>query len=102
MLVDVTPETVQSVIRIPPRPDRYTRAVTIEDFWGGERGGTTHADVWADGGWTRRRQPCQAGRYVLHRGRRAVLAVVWRRPHGPFRSGGRALGGSGGPAHPHL
>ena len=65
-VIAVTPETVQSVIRDTlSRPERYTRAVTIEDFWGEGESGTTHAD-------------------------------------GPFRSGGRALGGSGGPAHPHL
>ena len=53
VLVDVTPETVQSVIRDTlSRPDRYTRAVTIEDFWGEGESGTTHADVWVDGGWT--------------------------------------------------
>ena len=109
VLVDVTPETVQSVIRDTlSRPDRYTRAVTIEDFWGEGESGTTHADVnpWGrvggrrldpDGG-----SPARRDGTLLHRGRRAVLAVVWRRPHGPFRSGGRALGGSGGPAHPHL
>lgn len=54
VLVDVTPETVQSVIRDTlSRPDRYTRAVTIEDFWGEGESGTTHADVWVDGGWTK-------------------------------------------------
>ena len=53
VLVDVTPETVQSVIRDTlSRPERYTRAVTIEDFWGEGESGTTHADVWVDGGWT--------------------------------------------------
>ena len=53
VLVDVTTETVQSVIRDTlSRPDRYTRAVTIEDFWGEGESGTTHADVWVDGGWT--------------------------------------------------
>ena len=52
-VIAVTPETVQSVIRDTlSRPDRYTRAVTIEDFWGEGESGTTHADVWVDGGWT--------------------------------------------------
>ncbi|MFQ7454552.1 MAG: hypothetical protein ACLRNQ_28080 [Flavonifractor plautii] len=65
VLVDVTPETVQSVIRDTlSRPDRYTRAVTIEDFWGEERAEPPMRTC----GWTaagpRRRRPCQAGRYV--------------------------------------
>ena len=52
-VIAVTPETVQSVIRDTlSRPERYTRAVTIEDFWGEGESGTTHADVWVDGGWT--------------------------------------------------
>lgn len=52
--VDVTPETVRQIIgETLSRPERYTRTVTIEDFWGdGERGVTT-AQVWVDGGWTR-------------------------------------------------
>mgnify|MGYP005900229307 CR=1 FL=1 len=61
-VIAVTPETVQSVIRDTlSRPDRYTRAVTIEDFWGEGESGTTHADVWVDGGWTHTRLVLNSG-----------------------------------------
>lgn len=54
ILVDVTPETVQSIIgETLSRPERYARQVTIEDFWGDGESGTTTARVWVDGGWTR-------------------------------------------------
>ena len=50
--VEVTPETVQSVIATLSRPDSYYREITLEDCWDGGRGVTT-ARVWVDGGWTR-------------------------------------------------
>lgn len=50
--VEVTPETVQSVIATLARPDSYYRVVTLEDYWEGGQG-TTTARVWVDGGWTR-------------------------------------------------
>ena len=51
--VEVTPETVQSVIATLARPESYGRTVTIQDFWGEEEIGTTTAQVWVDRGWTR-------------------------------------------------
>ena len=51
--VEVTPETVQSVIATLARPESYGRTVTIQDFWEEEELGTTTAQVWVDRGWTR-------------------------------------------------
>ena len=51
--VEVTPETVQSVIATLARPESYARTVTVQDIWDGEETGTTSAQVWVDGGWTR-------------------------------------------------
>ena len=53
--VEVTPQTVQSVIATLERPESYGRTVTIQDIWGEEtdQQGTTQAHVWVDGGWTR-------------------------------------------------
>ncbi len=51
--VDVTPETVQTVIgQTLTRPESYFREVTIEDFWGDGEQSSTTARVWVDGGWT--------------------------------------------------
>ncbi len=46
--VEVTPETVQSVIAAMSRLDSYSRTVTTT-----LRDATTTAQVWTDGGWTR-------------------------------------------------
>lgn len=51
--VEVTPQTVQSVIETLKRPESYGRTVTIQDIWGENEQGTTQAQVWVDGGWTR-------------------------------------------------
>lgn len=53
--VEVTPQTVQSVIATLKRPESYGRTVTIQDIWGegSDAQGTTQAQVWVDGGWTR-------------------------------------------------
>lgn len=51
--VEVTPETVQSVIATLDRPESYGRTVTIQDLWGEGESGTTTARVWVDAGWTR-------------------------------------------------
>ncbi len=53
--VEVTPETVQNVIRTLARPESYYRQVTVEDFWGDGESGVTTAEVWVDYGWTRTR-----------------------------------------------
>lgn len=50
--VEVTPQTVQSVIATLARPQSYYREITIE-LWAGESSSVTTAQVWVDGGWTR-------------------------------------------------
>ena len=51
--VEVTPDTVQSVIATLSRPESYYREITIEDYWGEGESGRTTAKVWADANWTR-------------------------------------------------
>ena len=50
--VEVTPDTVQSVIATLSRPESYYREVTIEDYWGDGESGRTTAKVWTDSHWT--------------------------------------------------
>lgn len=56
-LVEITPESVQNVIATLYRPMRYTRTVTVEQFWPDGQGGMTSAQafsqIWVDSGWTR-------------------------------------------------
>lgn len=51
--VDVTPETVQAVIRTLSRPDSYTREMTVDLHWSAEQSARTTITVWQDGGYTR-------------------------------------------------
>lgn len=51
--VEVTPETVQSVIATLSRPRSYYREIMIELWAGAERSSVTTAQVWVDDGWTR-------------------------------------------------
>ncbi len=51
--VEVTADTVQSVVETLSRPDSYYRELTLETFWGEESSATTQAQVWVDGGYTR-------------------------------------------------
>lgn len=53
LLVEVTPETVQSVVGTLTRPDSYYREITLETFWGEEGSASSIAQVWVDGGYTR-------------------------------------------------
>jgi hypothetical protein len=50
--VEVTPQTVQSVIAALNRPQSYYREITIE-LWAGETSSVTTAQTWVDGDWTR-------------------------------------------------
>lgn len=52
--VDVTPETVQDVIRtmVPLQPKSFHRTVTIKTALGDGTMGTTVNNVWVDFGWT--------------------------------------------------
>lgn len=51
--IEVTPETVQSVIATLARPQSYYRQINIELWGSGETAALTTAQVWVDGGWTR-------------------------------------------------
>ena len=51
--VEVTPQTVQSLISALERYESYRRTVTVEYFAAGQPVGTVTAQVWADGDWVR-------------------------------------------------
>lgn len=53
--VEVTPDTVQNVIRTmtPLRPESYYRSITVRTALGDGTMGTTVNQIWADFGWTR-------------------------------------------------
>ena len=53
VVVEVTPQTVQSLIASLERYESYRRTVSVEYFGpGGQSLGTVTAQVWADGGWS--------------------------------------------------
>lgn len=49
--VEVTPQTVQSLIASLERYESYRRTVTVEYFDHGQSLGVVTTQVWADGGW---------------------------------------------------
>ena len=54
VIVDVTPQTVQSIIAGLERYESYSRGMTVEYFDDdGQSLGVTNIQVWADGGWLR-------------------------------------------------
>lgn len=53
VVVEVTPQTVQSLIASLERYESYRRTVVVEYFAAGQSLGAVTAQVWADGGWTR-------------------------------------------------
>lgn len=50
--VEVTSETVQSVIATMTRPESYYRQVVVQNYWNESELGITTAEVWVDYGWT--------------------------------------------------
>ncbi len=52
-LADVTPETVQAVIKTLSRPDSYSRTLTAEDRWSDGGKSSAILRVWVSGGATR-------------------------------------------------
>ena len=58
--VEITPGTVQNVIRTLSRPDSYYRESTLETFWK-EGSSTIPFRVWQDEGWTHIRQVLPSG-----------------------------------------
>lgn len=66
--VEVTPETVQSVIATLSRPERYCRELTVTLSWSsGQSSGSTddRVKIWADEGWTK--TEITSGGSVQHR-----------------------------------
>ena len=53
LLVDVTPETVQDVIRTLSRPESYQRTLTATLYWGDNESSLTTLQVWQNGSVTR-------------------------------------------------
>ena len=50
--LDVTPETVQSVIATLDRPESYARTLTVTLFWGESGSAERTIQIWADGDYT--------------------------------------------------
>ena len=94
--VEVTPETVQTVIASLSRPDSYYRELTVTLFWeGGES--AEQVEIWADGGYVR--TTIATGGTVQYR--LETPPLVCGRPN---VAGNRSWGWDRrpGPAHPHL
>ena len=51
--VEVTPETVQSLVAHLSRYESYSRTVSVTYIWGNGQSATSTVQVWADGGWVR-------------------------------------------------
>ena len=58
--VDVTPETVQSIVATLTRPDSYYRELTVETFWS-EGSFSSSIQYWQDGDWSHTRQNLASG-----------------------------------------
>lgn len=72
-LVELTTDSVQNVIATLYRPLRYTRTVTVEQFWPDGRGGMdsaqAHSQLWVDSEWTHTKLTLPTGQ-VRH-------TIVW-------------------------
>lgn len=53
VVVEVTPATVQSVIRSLSRYESYSRVIDVTYHWGDGQSSAFVVRVWSDGGWTR-------------------------------------------------
>ena len=53
LVVDVTPDTVQSIIGSMERLTSYSRSIAVQYFWGASQSGTVTVSVQADGGYVR-------------------------------------------------
>ena len=58
--VDVTPETVQSIVDSLARPESYYRELTVETLWNGGSHSTA-VQFWQDHGWSHTRQVLPSG-----------------------------------------
>ena len=59
--VEVTPETVQSIIASLSRQSSYYREVTVETYLEDGASVSSAVQVWTDGAWTRTIQPLPSG-----------------------------------------
>lgn len=59
--VEVTTQTVVSVVATLTRPESFYRELTVDTFWGEAGSSSTQVQVWADGGWTHCRQVRPSG-----------------------------------------
>jgi hypothetical protein len=59
--IEVTPETVQSVIATLSRPESYSREFTVETFWGTDGADERGVQVWYDRGWAHSKQTLPSG-----------------------------------------
>jgi len=62
VLVEVSTQTVQSLIASLTRYESYSRTVAVEYYDHGQSLGAASAQVWADGGWTRTDVALASGR----------------------------------------
>lgn len=51
--VEVTPDTVQSVVATLKRPETYCRSLTVTLYWGESGQGDQQVRIWADQGWVK-------------------------------------------------
>lgn len=80
--VDVTPETVQSIVATLVRPDSYYRELTVETIWSG---GSFSSSVqyWQDRAWSHTRQDLPPARCAMTcPARRAPTTGMRARPPG--------------------
>lgn len=62
VLVEVSTQTVQSLIASLTRYESYSRSVTVEYYAAGQPAGALSAQVWVDGSWTRSDLTLPSGR----------------------------------------
>lgn len=62
LAVEVSTQTVQSLIASLTRYESYSRSITVEYYSGGQPAGAVSAQVWADDGWTRSDLTLASGR----------------------------------------
>ncbi|WP_298022414.1 hypothetical protein [uncultured Dysosmobacter sp.] len=74
-VVAVTPETVQAAVETLTRPESYSRAVTVEQFWNGGSG-TYEVTVAVRDGWTRTDRTLPDGR-IRHAVTNGETTHIW-------------------------
>lgn len=99
--VEVTPQTVQSVIRTLERSTSYYWELTVETFWTGGSSATS-VQTWVDGGWSHTRQVLPSG-LIRHDLISEDTVYYWYEGSSDYLTA-PAEGGSAdlAPAHPHL